>query len=94
MSEESERAERPEGSGDAGDGSKAAAEETKGVREGVEASKGDPRLVLLLNAVLSTWLAWTAVWGLDLLAVVDYSLTNVGTLAIVIFAVTYLVVLR
>nr|WP_256417578.1 hypothetical protein [Halorubrum laminariae] len=64
------------------------------MREGVEESTGDPRLVVLLNAVLSTWLAWTAVWGLDLLAVVDYSLTNVGTLALVIFALTYAVVLR
>ncbi|MFC6771735.1 hypothetical protein [Halorubrum pallidum] len=64
------------------------------MREGVEESTGDPRLIVLLNAVLSTWLAWTAVWGLDLLGVVEYGLTNVATLAIVIFALTYVVVLR
>ncbi|WP_049983885.1 hypothetical protein [Halorubrum sp. BV1] len=92
MSEESERVETPEGSGDAGD--EPAGEETKGIREGVEESTGDPRLILLLNAVLSGWLAWTAVWGLDLLAVVDYSLSTVGGLAAVIFALTYVVVLR
>ena len=87
MSEKSEHVEEPDGIREDGD-------EPKGVRRGVEESTGDPRLLVLLNAVLSTWLAWTAVWGLDLLAVVDYSLTNVATLAIAIFALTYLVVLR
>ncbi len=69
-------------------------EEPKGVKEGLAESKGDPRLVLALNAVLSTWFAWTAVWGADLLGLVEYSLTNVATFAIILFAVTYAVVLR
>ena len=104
MSEESERVESPEGSGRAGDEStetpeggadaEATSEETKGIREGGEESTGDPRLVLLLNAVLSGWLAWTAVWGLDLLGVVDYGLGTVAGLAVAIFALTYVVVLR
>ena len=68
--------------------------EEKGVREGLEDSSGDPRLLLLLNAVLSAWLAWTVVWGADLLNLVEYSLTNVATLAILLFALTYAVVLR
>ncbi|MWV63505.1 hypothetical protein GRS48_01515 [Halorubrum sp. JWXQ-INN 858] len=66
----------------------------KGVRAGVEESKGDPRLVLLLNAVLSTWFAWTVVWGADLLGLLEYTLTNVATLALLVFALTYVVVLR
>ena len=66
----------------------------KGIRDGVEESKGDPRLLLLLNAALSTWFAWTVVWGLDLLDIVAYTTVNVVTLALIIFALTYVVVLR
>ncbi|KDS90492.1 hypothetical protein FK85_13665 [Halorubrum saccharovorum] len=69
-------------------------EESKGIREGVEESKGDPRLVLLLNAVLSAWFAWVVVWGLDRLGVTALNAANVGTLALIIFGVTYLAVLR
>lgn len=69
-------------------------EEPKGISEGLRDSKGDPRLLLLLNAVLSAWFAWTVIWGADLLNLVEYTLTNVATVAIVLFAVTYLVVLR
>lgn len=69
-------------------------EESKGIREGVESSKGDPRLIFLLNAVLSTWFAYTALWGLDKLGVASLTLVNVATFAILIFALTYVVVLR
>jgi len=69
-------------------------EEPKGIREGVEDSKGDPRLVLLLNAVLSGWFAWVVVWGLDRLGAAALTAVNVATLAVVIFGVTYAAVLR
>jgi len=69
-------------------------EEPKGIRDGVEESKGDPRLVLALNAILSAWFAWTAVWGLDMLDITELTATNVITLALLIFAVTYIAVLR
>ncbi|MDZ5810667.1 hypothetical protein U4E84_04815 [Halorubrum sp. AD140] len=69
-------------------------EEPKGIREGVESSKGDPRLILLLNAVLSAWFAWTVVWGLDLLGVAALTPANVGALALILFGVTYAAVLR
>jgi len=69
-------------------------EEPKGIREGVEESKGDPRLILMLNAVLSAWFAWTVVWGLDRLGVTALTAVNVGALALVIFGVTYVAVLR
>lgn len=69
-------------------------EESKGIREGVEESKGDPRLLLLLNAVLSVWFAWTAVWGLDFLDIAALTTTNVLTLALIVFALTYVTVLR
>ncbi len=69
-------------------------EDPKGLRDGLEASKGDPRLVLALNAVLSAWFGWTVVWGLDLLDVVSYTLPNVAVAAILVFTVTYLIVLQ
>lgn len=69
-------------------------EEPKGIREGVEESKGDPRLILLLNAVLSAWFAWTVVWGLDRLDILALTPVNVGALALIVFGVTYVVVLQ
>ncbi|WP_418285446.1 hypothetical protein [Halorubrum sp. DTA46] len=69
-------------------------EEPKGIRDGVEESKGDPRLLLILNAILSVWFAWTAMWGLDLLDIAVLTTTNVVTLALIIFALTYVAVLR
>jgi len=69
-------------------------EKSEGLRDGLEESKGDPRFVLFLNALLSTWLAWTVIWGLDLLGVVAYTLVNVAVLTLILFAVTYVVVLN
>ncbi|EMA66085.1 hypothetical protein C461_12973 [Halorubrum aidingense JCM 13560] len=69
-------------------------DEPEGIREGVEGSKGDPRLLLLLNAVLSAWFAWTVSWGLDMLDIASLTTTNVGALALIIFVLTYVLVLR
>lgn len=69
-------------------------DEPEGIREGVEGSKGDPRLLLLLNAVLSAWFAWTVSWGLDMLDIASLTTANVGALALVIFVLTYVLVLR
>ncbi|WP_123622267.1 hypothetical protein [Halorubrum sp. CSM-61] len=66
----------------------------EGIRSGVEESTGDPRVVLALNAVLSTWFAWVVVWGLDFLGFIALTLQNVATLALILFAVTYVAVLR
>ncbi|WP_281195961.1 hypothetical protein [Halorubrum sp. F4] len=69
-------------------------EERKGLSDGVDESRGDPRVVLAMNAVLSLWLGWTIVWGLDLLEVMEYGPTTVAGVALAIFALTYVVVLR
>jgi len=69
-------------------------EEPKGIREGIEESEGDPRLILLLNAVLSGGFAWTVLWGLDRAGMATLTAPNVGLLALVIFVATYLVVMR
>lgn len=66
----------------------------EGIRSGVEESAGDPRVVLAMNAVLSSWFAWVVVWGLDFLGLVALTLQNVATLALILFALTYVVVLR
>ncbi|SFR30250.1 MULTISPECIES: hypothetical protein [Halorubrum] len=65
-----------------------------GVREGVERSSGDPKVLLAMNAVLSTWFAWMVVWGLDFLGAASLTAVNVATLAIILFGVTYVVALR
>jgi hypothetical protein len=69
-------------------------EEGPGLTGGVERSSGDPKVLLAMNAVLSSWFAWVVVWGLDLLGAATLTAVNVATLAIVLFGVTYLAVLR
>lgn len=69
-------------------------ENGKGLSDGLDESSGDPRVVLAMNAVLSLWLGWTVVWGLDLLGVMEYGLTTVAGVALAVFALTYVVVLR
>lgn len=62
-----------------------------GFEAGAASTAGDPRVVLLLNAVLSTMFALTITWGLDFVGAVEFTPTNVATLAILLFAVAYLV---
>lgn len=69
-------------------------DEPKGIREGMESSDGDPRVVFLLGVVLSLGFAWTVVWGLDLLGALTFSLGNFAAVALLLFALTYTVVLR
>ncbi len=63
----------------------------KGFKEGVESSKGDPRVLHAMNAILSLLFAWSIVWGLSFLGMVEFGLINIATAAIVLFAMTYLV---
>ena len=69
-------------------------EESKGLSDGLDESTGDPRVLLALNAVLSLWLGWTIVWGLDLLGVMAYEWGRIIGISLAIFALTYVVVLR
>ena len=69
-------------------------EEGPGIREGVERSSGDPKVLLAMNAVLSAWFAWMVVWGLDLLGAASLTAVNVATLALILFGATYVVALR
>ena len=65
-----------------------------GFGDGVATSDGDPRVLLGLNAILSTLLGWTIIGGLSIIDVAAFSLLNVATAAIVVFALTYAVTMR
>ena len=62
-----------------------------GFSEGVAASRGDPRVLLAMNVVLSTLFGWVIVGGLSVIDIVAFDLLNVATAAIVVFSLTYYV---
>jgi len=70
------------------------ADEPDGFSEGIEGSQGDPRVMLVLNALLSLVFGYTLVFGLSFVEIWQFSAVNVLTAAIMIFALTYVVVLR
>ncbi|MFW6321754.1 MAG: hypothetical protein ACOC0Z_07865 [Halohasta sp.] len=63
----------------------------EGFREGLADSTGDPRVLLAMNAVLSTLFGWTVVGGLSMIDIAEFSAINVASAAIVVFALTYYV---
>ena len=54
-------------------------------------SRGDPRVLFVMNLVLSSVFAAVVVWGLDFLGMFELTFVNVASLALVVMAVTYLV---
>lgn len=62
-----------------------------GFEAGTSRSQGDPRVLIVMNIVLSAGFSATIVWGLDLLGAADLTLINVATGAILLFALTYVV---
>lgn len=55
------------------------------------ASQGDPRVLFVINLVLSSVFAYAVVWGLDFIEVLTFSLRTVALLALALMAVTYVV---
>lgn len=55
------------------------------------ASQGDPRVLFVMNLVLSSLFATVVVWGLDVLHLLAFTPRNVATLALLVMLVTYLV---
>ena len=55
------------------------------------ASQGDPRVLFVLNLVLSSVFAYGVVWGLDFIDVVTFSLRTVAGVALALMVVTYVV---
>lgn len=60
-----------------------------GFREGLESSPGDPRVVAVLNAILSITFAWLLVWGGSVVGVLEYGLATVGLVAAGLFVFTF-----
>lgn len=65
-----------------------------GFDEGASGTRGDPRVLIALNVLLSTAFATMVVWGLSLLGAAEFSLINVATGAILLVALTYAVSLQ
>jgi len=55
------------------------------------ASQGDPRVLFVMNLVLSSVFAYGVVWGLDFIDVVTFSLRTVAGVALALMVVTYVV---
>ncbi len=60
----------------------------------VSDSPGDPRVLFVMNVVLSAAFAAFVVWGLSFVDLVPFTLQGVVGLALVLSLVTYLVVVR
>lgn len=54
-------------------------------------SRGDPRVHLVINLVLSALFAWVVVWGLSYISDLSFSLETVAMLTGVLMVLTYLV---
>ena len=57
-------------------------------------SPGDPRVLFVMNVVLSTAFAAVVVYGASLAGLGPFTLRRVGGLALVLILLTYLVVVR
>lgn len=55
-------------------------------------SKGDPRVLFVLNLVLSAAFAAFVIWGLDFVGALEFGWRNVAAATGLLMVVTYLVV--
>ena len=60
-----------------------------GFRDGLESSRGDPRILAVINAILSTLFAWLVVFASDIVGIVSLTATNVIVVAIGVFLLTH-----
>ncbi|MFC7205158.1 hypothetical protein ACFQJC_16690 [Haloferax namakaokahaiae] len=63
-------------------------EESEG---GIEWGEGDPRVLIVMNLILSSIFATVVVWALDYASLWAFTAVNVATLALVLTAITYVV---
>lgn len=59
---------------------------------GTSNSKGDPRVHLAMNLVLSTLFSWVVVSGLAFIGQIEFAWVTVALLALLIAVVTHLVI--
>ena len=67
---------------------------SESVKEGMEDSKGNPIVLFALNVVLSVTFAYILIYLSDLVNVTTFSWEQVGTLALILIAITYVVTHR
>lgn len=53
--------------------------------------EGDPRVLFVMNAILSSIFATVVVYGLSYVDLAAFTLVNVASMALVLFAITYVV---
>ncbi|SEW11482.1 hypothetical protein [Natrinema salifodinae] len=66
-------------------------EREHGLQEGLESSEGDPRVLLLLNAALSTLFALVFVYGASLIDLLPFLPRTVIAVALGVFLLTHVV---
>jgi hypothetical protein len=54
-------------------------------------SQGDPRVLFVMNLVLSSVFAWVIVWGLNFIDVLAFSARNVAVAAALLMVLTHFV---
>lgn len=54
-------------------------------------SQGDPRVLFVMNLVLSSVFAWVIVWGLNFIDVLTFSARNVAVAAALLMILTHFV---
>jgi hypothetical protein len=57
-------------------------------------SQGDPRILFVLNVVLSSVFSYLIVWGLEFIGAAEFSLTNVALATAVLVVATHYTVMR
>lgn len=57
-------------------------------------SQGDPRVLVVLNLVLSGLFSTVVVWGLAFVGVGEFTWPNVAVATVVLFVITWVFVMR
>jgi hypothetical protein len=60
----------------------------------MSSSSGDPRVLFVMNLVLSSLFAAVVVWGLSVVDAAPFRLRTVAGFALVVMVLTHLVVMR
>jgi hypothetical protein len=57
-------------------------------------SEGDPRVLFVLNVVLSLVFSYMVVWGLDFIGAVEFSLLNLALATAVLVLATHFTIMQ
>lgn len=62
------------------------------LKDGIESSDGDPKLALVMNAVLSALFTYTVLWLSEVVGIVTFTLERFVFLTLVVMLLTFLVI--